>query len=249
MFDFPDVSLVQGLLVAAVAFGASIIGGMAGYGTGLLLPLVLVPIIGAESTVPVIAVTALFTNFSRAIAMRDAIDWPRFWRMVPPALPMATVGAWLFARLDQISAQFAIGAMLVVLVPLRRLLKRAGYVLPLSALPVAGAAFGLVAGGTTGVGVILVSFLMASGLAGTAVIATDAAISIAYGIVKSSTFVTLGALPLNHFIFAVLIGCATVPGAFIARVINDKLPVTVHTLMLDAAVVIGGLVMIARAIT
>ena len=45
---FADVSLAQLLLVAGVAMFASVIGGLAGYGTGALMPLVLVPLIGAE---------------------------------------------------------------------------------------------------------------------------------------------------------------------------------------------------------
>ena len=56
---------------------ASIIGGVAGYGTGALMPLVLVPIVGAEPVVPIIAISALFTNTSRAFAFRDVIDWRR----------------------------------------------------------------------------------------------------------------------------------------------------------------------------
>jgi membrane protein YqaA with SNARE-associated domain len=40
---FADISLLQILLVAAVALFASVLGGLAGYGTGALMPLVLVP--------------------------------------------------------------------------------------------------------------------------------------------------------------------------------------------------------------
>ena len=39
------------------------VGGIAGYGTGALMPLILVPIVGAEPVVPIIAISALFTNF------------------------------------------------------------------------------------------------------------------------------------------------------------------------------------------
>src|SRR5436305_78131 len=51
-----------------MALFASIIGGLAGYGTGALMPLVLVPLVGAEPVVPIIAISATFTNSSRAIA-------------------------------------------------------------------------------------------------------------------------------------------------------------------------------------
>ena len=40
---FADISLAQLLLVAGVALLASVVGGLAGYGTGALMPLVLVP--------------------------------------------------------------------------------------------------------------------------------------------------------------------------------------------------------------
>lgn len=59
---FADVSLAQLVLVGVVALFASVIGGLAGYGTGALMPLVLVPLIGAEPVVPIIAISSIFTN-------------------------------------------------------------------------------------------------------------------------------------------------------------------------------------------
>ena len=50
---FADISLGQLVLVGGMALLASIIGGLAGYGTGALMPLVLVPLIGAEPIAPV----------------------------------------------------------------------------------------------------------------------------------------------------------------------------------------------------
>ena len=74
---FADLSIYQLLLVAGVALFASVIGGVAGYGTGALMPLVLVPIVGAEPVVPIIAISALFTNTSRAFAFLRFVDWRR----------------------------------------------------------------------------------------------------------------------------------------------------------------------------
>lgn len=58
---FADISIFQLLLVASMALFASIIGGVAGYGTGALMPLVLVPLVGAEPVVPIIAISAMLT--------------------------------------------------------------------------------------------------------------------------------------------------------------------------------------------
>src|SRR5205085_326871 len=81
------------------ALFASLVGGVAGYGTGVLLPLVLVPITGAETVVPIIAITALFTNTSRAVAFRDRISWLRTAIVLAGALPTCVLGAYGFTLL------------------------------------------------------------------------------------------------------------------------------------------------------
>lgn len=247
-FSLADVSLAEAALVAVTAFGASVIGGMAGYGTGLLMPLVLVPIIGAENVVPVIAVTALFTNVSRFVAMRAAVDWRKAALMLPLALPLVALSAYGFTRLDNRGASILIGAMLILLVPLRRWLSHAGFRLQGWQLVPAGGVYGFVSGASTGAGVILISFLMAAGLAGPAVIATDAAISIVIGLVKASTFGASNALPAPLLLFALIIGCVTLPGAFLARRLLEVLPVRLHTLMLEAVIVLGGALVLGRAL-
>ena len=62
---FADISIYQLLLVAGVALFASVLGGVAGYGTGALMPLVLVPMVGAEQVVPIIALAGMLTNTGR----------------------------------------------------------------------------------------------------------------------------------------------------------------------------------------
>src|ERR1043165_8843375 len=94
-----DLSAYELSLIAAMAVFASVIGGVAGYGTGALMPLVLVPIVGAEPVVPIIAISALFTNTSRATAFRNVIDWRRAALIVACALPTTMLGAWGYTRL------------------------------------------------------------------------------------------------------------------------------------------------------
>ena len=114
---------------------------------------------------------------------------------------------------------------------------------------VAGAlGWGIVVGGTTGSGVILLSLLMAAGLAGAAVIATDATISIAIGLVRLTVFGIAGVATAQVIAIAVLIGVSTFPGAFLARWMVARLPIHVHAAMLDVVVVLGGTIMIANAV-
>ena len=94
---------------------------------------------------------------------------------------------------------------------------------------------------------ILLSLLMAAGLEGAAVIATDAVISIATGIIKISVFGLSGVVTAQVLAFALLIGCLALPGAFLARVFVERMPVHVHTAILDVAVMVGGVAMISAA--
>jgi uncharacterized protein len=236
------------LLVAGVAAAASVIGGVAGYGTGLLLPLALVPTIGAEATVPVLGVTAIFTNLGRILAFRHDVDWGKTWRLALPAIPGAVLGAAFNTWLSGAGVLIVLGLTLLLMIPLRRVIAARGLALPRSALPLGGFGFGLLTGGTTGAGVILIAILGAAGLAGPALIATDAAISVISGGVKSLTFGALGALTPELFVFAVLIGLVTVPSGFAARAILRILPLKVHAALLDGVVFVGGATLLWRGL-
>lgn len=236
------------LLIAGMALLASFVGGVTGYGTGVLMPLVLVPIAGAETVVPIIAITALFTNTSRALAFPEAIAWRRGAIVLACALPTCILSAYGFTLLSGRGAAMLIGATLIASVPLRRLLQRRGFVLQCRGLAVGAVAYGGLVGGTTGSGVVLLSLLMACGLAGSAVIATDAMISIATGIVKVAVFGVAGVVTAKVVAFAMLIGVVATPGAFVAKALVRHLPLRTHAAILDAVVLFGGAVMVGAAL-
>jgi len=243
-----ELSATELSLIAAMAALASIIGGVAGYGTGALMPLVLVPIVGAEPVVPIIAISALFTNTSRATAFHNVIDWRRALIIIVAAVPTAMVGAWGYTMLTGTGAMLVIGSMMVLSVPLRRLSRRRGLTLSEGGLAISAFVWGFVVGGTSGAGIILLSLLMAVGLEGAAVIATDAAISVMIGIIKIGVFGVFGAVTAKVIAVAVLIGVVAFPGAFLAKALVERLPVHVHTAILDAVVIGGGLLMVIGAL-
>ena len=177
---FADISLAQLLLVACVALFASVVGGLAGYGTGALMPLVLVPLIGAEPVVPIIAISSIFTNLSRFAAYLRYADRRRALIVIAAAALTTALGAYGYTRLTNAGAALVIGTMLISSVPLRRLLRRRDIKIGDSGLAAGAVGYGVVVGGTSGSGVILLSLLMATGLEGAAVIATDAVISVCY---------------------------------------------------------------------
>jgi uncharacterized membrane protein YfcA len=245
---FADISLLQLLLVAAVALFASVIGGLAGYGTGALMPLILVPLIGAEPVVPIIAISSIFTNLSRFVAYFRYADRRRVLIVTAAAALTTALGAYGYTRLTNAGAALVIGTMLILSVPLRRLLKRHDVRIGDAGLGLGAVGYGVVVGGTSGSGVILLSLLMAVGLEGAAVIATDAVVSLATSVIKISVFGLAGVVTPQVFAFAVLIGAVSLPGAFLARAFVERMPVHIHTAILDAAVIAGGAVMITTAV-
>jgi uncharacterized membrane protein YfcA len=234
-------------MIAATALVASIVGGVAGYGTGALMPLVLVPIVGAEPVVPIISLSALFTNTSRVAAFRHLVDARLAAIVLLSAVPTCAVGAWGYTRLSGRGALVVIGAMLIATVPLRRAMRRRGLALSARGLAIAAFTWGPLAGGTVGAGTILLSLLMAAGLEGAAVIATDAVVSIGIGLTKFVTFGLAGAVTVQVVTVALLIGCVAFPGAFVAKALVTRLPLHLHTALLDAVVLAGGAAMIVNA--
>ncbi|MEZ5820621.1 MAG: sulfite exporter TauE/SafE family protein [Xanthobacteraceae bacterium] len=245
---FADVSLAQLVLVGCVALVASVVGGLAGYGTGALMPLVLVPLIGAEPVVPIIAISSIFTNFSRFVAFIRHADRRRALIVVLAACVTTALGAYGYTRLTSAGAAVVIGTMLILSVPLRRLARRRDLRIGDSGLALGAVGYGVVVGGTSGSGVILLSLLMAAGLEGAAVIATDAVISLATSVIKISVFGLAGAVTAQVLAFAVLIGAMSLPGAFLARAFVERMPVHIHTAVLDAVVIAGGVMMISAAL-
>ncbi|MBS0244185.1 MAG: sulfite exporter TauE/SafE family protein [Proteobacteria bacterium] len=242
------LQLWQLALVAGTAFLAQVLGGLAGYGTGLLMPLVLVPVIGAEAVVPVISLSALITNPTRIFVFRHGLDWRKALVITLFATPATMLGAYFYTLLSGREASIVIGLALIALVPLRRYLKRKKFVLKGAGVGIAGAAYGFVSGGISGAGIMLISMLMAMGLSGPQVIATDALASTLIGIAKTGVFVAAGALPVKLWLVAILIGVMATPGTLLARWIAHRFGAHVQDLLIEVAIVIGGAILVGRSL-
>jgi uncharacterized membrane protein YfcA len=243
-----DVSLAQLALIAGVALLTSVIGGVSGYGTGALMPLVLVPILGPAPVVPIVTLSSIFSNTGRSVAFRRLIDRRRVAVVLMGAAPASMLGAFGYTFLSGTGAALVIGTVLALSVPLRRLLMRRGFKLSDRALAGAAIGYGIVVGGTTGSGIILLSLLMAAGLQGGNVIATDAFISIVISVAKLLVFGLAGVMDAQAVAVALLIGIVTLPGSFLAKLLVERLPLHVHGAILDAVVLLGGATMVVTAL-
>ena len=62
-------------------------------------------------------------------------------------------------------------------------------------------------------------------------------------------FGVAGVIDAQVVAFALLIGIVALPGAFLARRFVERMPIHVHTAILDAVVIVGGVFLITRAFT
>lgn len=252
-FRLADAGLVQLALVCAVAFSASVLGGVSGYGTGLILPVFLAPVVGVQNVIPVMAVGMAINNGSRVVAFRHDIDWTHARRMLGLGLPACVAGAYAYALLSARWIALLLGAFLLVSIPLRRFLAGARFRFSTSGEIGetcelgAGALFGLINGGMTGTGVLLIAILMSAGVQGAALIATDAVVSALMGMAKIVIFSGLAKLDLNLAAAGLLIGVCTAPGAFVARRLLQRIPTRIHAWVMELVILIGALALLWRS--
>ncbi len=234
-------------LACFVAFVASILGGLSGFGTGLALPVFLVPIVGVKNVVPVMAVAMLFNNGSRVVAFWHEIQWQHVRLMLALGLPACVAGAYSYTLLSAQWVSWLLGGFLLISIPLRRLLQQAQLRFSRGAELAAGAGFGFINGGLTGTGVVLISILMAVGVHGAALVATDAVISVVMGISKVLLFGKLSSLTNELAFIGLLVGLCTVPGAFLARALLKHIPGGAHAWLMEIIVFAGAVTLLWKA--
>src|SRR5260221_11248899 len=93
------------------------------------MPLALVPMVGAEQVVPIVALAGMLTNTGRTLAFFRFVDWHRVRLVMIGAIPPCLVTAYGFTLLTGKGAQLVIGTMLMLTVPLRYTLRRRAVVL------------------------------------------------------------------------------------------------------------------------
>jgi uncharacterized protein len=246
-FQLADVGAAELALIGAAALAGSVLGGLAGYGTGLVVPIFLAPVVGVANVVPVMAVGMIFANGSRVAAFRRDIHWPYARRVLILGVPACVAGAYGYTLLDARWVALLLGTFFVASVPARRFLAQAGWRLGARGVTLAGAGFGFVNGGVSGAGLLLISVLLAAGLQGAALIGTDAVVSVILGFAKIAMFGSVARLDAELALAGVLIGLCTAPGAFVARRLLAIVPLKVHTAFMDVVVLAGGAGFLWRA--
>ena len=114
----PGALAWAGLLAAA--FVGSTIGGVAGFGAGVILLPTLVWAVGVKATIPTLTVAMALGNLSRVWWSRRELVWPVVGAYLVGAVPAVAVGAVTYAGVRAEWLSRIIGGFLLASVPLRR---------------------------------------------------------------------------------------------------------------------------------
>lgn len=233
--------------VAALAAAAAVIGGIGGFGTGVILTAALAPLIGFKALVPVLAVAGVIINAGRFWFYRASLDRAALVRVLAGSLPLLVLGTWIYSVLDARAIGTILGLAVIASVPLRRFLKARAVTLGGKSVVLGAGVFGFASGIATGTGVILVSLLLGAGLAGPAVLATDALATIALDLCKAALFHRFDLLDARAAATGAVIGIATIPGSAVAAWLVARIGARLHVVFMEALILFGGSFMLWHA--
>jgi uncharacterized membrane protein YfcA len=231
-------TLIVGLVVC---FAAGVIGGLSGFGTGILVAILMTPLVGAKALIPLMAIVMLINNASRVWFFRQGLDHRVGLGVLVSAIPAAYVGVEIYAQLDAAMLQVLIGAVIALSIPLKYWIKTRRAATGLLTVSLFGMVYGVLSSVVVGAGMIIMPALLGMGLAGPALIATDAFIAVGINLAKAIFLHKLDALTVSIGVLGIAAGLATIPGVALASRISERLGIRLHTRIVEALVVIGGL--------
>ena len=235
-------------LVLVVGFVAGTVSGIVGTGATIILLPILVLTFGPREAVPIMAVVALMSNFAKITSWWKEIDWRACSAYALGGVPAAALGARTLLVLPERAVDVALGLFFLVMVPGRHWLAARKITLGYGGMALAGAVIGFLTGIVVSTGPLSVPAFAAHGLVKGALIATEAAGSLALYISKAATFQQFGALPLDIVAKGLISGSSVMAGTYTARLIVDRLSVATFQRLLDVVMAVSGLALLWAAI-
>ena len=226
---------------------AAVVSGVGGFGTGVILAALLAPLIGIKAVIPVLAVAGVVINAGRFWFYRAHLDRRILVQVLAVSIPFLVLGTWIYSILEVRMLGTLLGLVVIGSIPLRRILKKREMHLGAKGLAVGSGVFGLATGMATGTGVIMVTLLLGTGMSGTAVLATDALISIVLDLCKAALFHRFALLDSQSFFTGLVIGVATIPGSALAAWLVTRMHAHLHILFMEALILIGGVSLVVNA--
>jgi uncharacterized protein len=232
---------VTWLILLATALVGSIIGGVAGFGAGVLLLPMAAWTLGIRMAVPVMTIAMLLGNVSRLWWSRGETDRQVALRFLAGAVPATAAGTLLFVGASSESLNRVIGGFLLASVPLRRVLTMGHWRVRLAHFPVIGLVFGVLSSTVVAIGAALTPFYLAYGLRRGAYIATESVCAFAMHVTRGATLARYRLITWEVLAIGVVLGLVMFLGSWIGRRLLDRMSDRVFLAVIEVLIVLMGL--------
>ena len=220
---------------------ASTIGGVAGFGAGVIMIPLIAWTVGVKATVPVLTVAMLLGNGARVWFSRGEIHGRVVLAFLVTAVPTSIAGAVLYTRIDSEWVGRILGAFMLLSVPLRRWLLGHGVRIRLRHFPVIGGVFGFLSSMVGSVGAIMTPFFLGYGLRKGAYLATDALCTVGTYIPRRLIFRKYDLLTGPTVAVGLYIGLIMILGAWAGRRLVERMSERAFLRVIEVLLVIFGL--------
>lgn len=235
----PDTAGLVVLIVAALV--GSIVGGVAGFGGGLILLPVVAWIVGVRAAAPVLTVTMLLGNLSRIWWSRHEIDRAVVVRYLVAGVPATFLGVMLYAGTSATWLGRIIGLFLVAAIPLRRAMLASRFRVRLRHFTVLGGLTGALSALVVTTGPFTAPFFLAYGLRRGAFVGTESVCALGMHISRGVGFARYSLLGWETIALGGVLGGTMFAGAWIGRRLLDRMSDRVFLLLIEALMLVSGL--------
>jgi uncharacterized protein len=238
--------MLQWIVLASVALLASTLAAVTGFGGAAVLLPVLVAAFGIRQAVPILTVAQLIGNGSRVWFNRRELDWRVVGWFATGAVPMALLGGYLFAKAPLSALTRLLGAFLLLVVVWRHLRPRQPKPFPIAVFTGIGAGASFLSALLGSVGPIMAPFFLAYGLVKAAYIGTEALSTVVMHVTKLVAYRQTAVLTWSGVVIGLALGPIMVLGSFLGKRIVDRLPERVFVGLIEAVLVVAGLLFLLR---
>src|SRR5882762_2598254 len=229
------VVLVVGALVG------SLVGGVAGFGTGIIMLPLVGWVLGLRSAVPLLTVTMSIGHLARIWWSRGEVDRAVVLRFALGAMPATVMCTAIYIGAPAEWFERFVGLFLFASVPLRGLLATDFFRMRLRYFPALGAAVGLISGLIVTTGPLNTPFFLAYGLRRSAYVGTEAVCAMVMHLARGATLARYALLSWETLAVGLVLGATMFAGTWLGRRLLDRMSDRVFLGIIEALLVVMGL--------
>jgi len=228
------------VLVVGALLG-SLVGGVAGFGTGIIMLPLVAWVLGLRSAVPVLTVTMAIGNLARIWWSRGEVDRAVVLRFAVGAVPATALGTVIYVGAPAEWLGRFVGVFLIASVPLRRILATDLFRMRLRHFPMLGVAVGLISGRVVTTGPLNTPFFLAYGLRRSAYVGTEAVCAMVMHLSRGAALARYALLTWETFAVGAVLGATMFAGSWLGRRLLDRMSDRVFLGIIEGLLLVMGL--------